>query len=442
MEFPFTRLSELQPRNTRVLVRVDYDTTLVRGAHGRLTPESDGRLLASLPTIRYLLRRKCSLLLLAWLKRPEGKIDPELRMAPVAKRLSELLGRPVDSIPETVGPNVDRYIRAMKPGHVALLENVRFNKGEFRNSVNFAQQLATLAPVVVFDAFAQGHRRAPSTSGLVKYAKRICVGKQFELEYRKLRGFLPTAKQDSFPTPFVAILGGAKISDKLDVLQTMLKAADSVLIGGAFANILLSARGVKVGNSMITSSSVTHHKAKRTFLAEARKILRKYGSNGHGIGPSKLFLPVDMVAGPSRKNKRAQTNNTRIQQSAQSERPRVIRLASDEIPADWAFYDIGPATIKRYKTILQNARTIFWNGPLGWFEHPPYGNGTRAIARAIARSNGTTILGGGDTEATLEQYKIPPESFTHVSTGGGATLQFIAGRKLPALEELKKRNRS
>lgn len=453
MEFPFTRLSELEPRNTRVLVRVDYNTTLVPGENGTLRPESDGRLLASLPTITYLLRRNCSVLLLSYLKRPEGKIDPLLRMAPVAERLSELLKRRVDILTETVGPNVDAYIQTMKPGQVALLENVRFNQGEFRNSERFAKQLAALAPIVVFDAFAQSHRRAPSTSGLVRHAKRVCAGKQLELEYRKLRGFLPspTSPHTHSPasSPFVAILGGAKISDKLDVLQALLKKANSVLIGGALANTLLSARGVKVGNSLTASSSVTHHKPRRNALVEARKILRKYGSAGFSMGPSKLFLPVDMVAGPSEPpRKRKTTQSPRTQRSAQSERPRVIDLGRETIPADWAFYDIGPKTLRAYQTILKTARTIFWNGPMGWFERAPYGKATRAIATTLAGTNTrantkhqrtVTVIGGGDTEAVLEQYNIPSASFTHVSTGGGATLQFITGRDLPALTELSKR---
>lgn len=420
MSFPFTRLQDLDIVGKRVLLRVAYDITLAKDSRGRLKPESDARIDVTVKTIEYLLRKNCSILLLSWLKRPGGKVVKDLRMEPIAERLAKILKRNVDVLRSVNGRDVKSYIKTMQAGDIAMLENVRFYPEENAGSVRFAKSIAALADTVVFEAFPQAHRDAASTTGLVKNAKEVCVGKFIEQEYRHL-----LRVREKPPHPSVAVLGGAKISDKLDAIEHMLQSMDHVLIGGALANTFLKARGVKVGRSKVESSVVTKQGKNKDYLKEAARVLKKYDGVTAKDGLPKLLLPVDLVA---------------CSASGKNAKCKTIDLTKGDIPPTWGYYDIGPKTLKEYEKAIKRAKLVFWNGPMGWFEHKGFTHGTRKVAQMIRDTKATTILGGGDTLAALDQFKISHDGYNHVSVGGGATLKFIIGEKLPALEELKKRH--
>lgn len=400
-------LQETDIAGKRVLLRVCYDFSL-KEVNGELTVPDDTRIRATMPTIQYLLDKRCSIIFLSWLKRPGGKVVEELRMGPVAKRLGELVGKDVKYVQSCVGPEAEEAARALQPGELLMLENVRFYPEEKEDNDAFAAQLANLADAVVFDAFGQAHRKHSSTTGLIRHAKAVCQGFLMEKEIAALSKVISNPAR-----PLVAVMGGAKITDKVDVLKNFVSIADTILIGGALANTFLAAKDMPVGASLVDVESVNTGEEAMSSTDAAKELLKH----------ENILLPLDLVAGSS----------------VDAHDRRVIDLEKEAIPGDQSFLDIGPQTIQKFTTVLAGARTIFWNGPMGYFENETYADGTRAIANAVAANSGTTILGGGDTAVVVEKYGLNG-AFTHVSTGGGASLEFVSGAPLPAIVELEKRS--
>ena len=386
-------IRDVDVRGRKVLVRVDFNVPL---EDGRVA--DDTRIRAALPTIQYLLDHGAAVILMSHLGRPKGQPNPKYSLRPVAEHLSALLGKPVKFSPEPVGPQAEALARDLKPGEVLLLENTRFHPGERKNDPEFARQLAALAGpdgIFVNDAFGSAHRAHASVVGVAQYLPAV-AGFLMEKELDFL-GRLLTAPE----RPFVAILGGAKISDKIGVIRSLLQKADKLLIGGGMANTFLKAQGYEVGDSLVEEEALEEAKA---LLAE---------------GQDKLVLPVDAVIAD--------------RFAADAER-KVVPV--DQVPQGWRILDIGPETVARFKAELQGAKTVFWNGPMGVFEFPTFAEGTFAIARALAELEGAvTVIGGGDSVAAVKQAGVA-DKITHISTGGGASLEFVEGKELPGVAVL------
>lgn len=382
-------VKDINVTGKRVLVRVDFNVPL---AEGKVA--DDTRLRAALPTIQYLLDQGAKVILMSHLGRPKGKVVEELRMDPVAERLSELLGRPVRKLDDCVGDAVKAAVAEMRPGDVILLENTRFHPEERKNDPDFAKKLAELADVFVNDAFGTAHRAHASTVGVAQYLPAV-AGLLMEKELNFLGKALESPER-----PFVALLGGAKISDKIGVIENLLTRVDALLIGGGMANTFLKAQGYEVGQSLVEDES----------LGVAKELLERAGE--------KLALPVDAVVAD------------RFAADAASKAVSV-----DEVPPDWRILDIGPRTVELFKEKLAEARTVVWNGPLGVFEFPKFAAGTEAIARFLADLEATTIIGGGDVVAAVRRAGVA-DRITHVSTGGGAALEFLEGKELPGVAAL------
>jgi phosphoglycerate kinase len=384
-------------RGRRVLVRVDFNVPL--DALQRIT--DDTRIRAALPTIDYLLEQGAAVILMSHLGRPDGRVVETLRMTPVARRLGELLGRHIATASDCVGPEVEAAVRALQPGEVLLLENVRFHKAEEKNEAEFARQLAVLGDLYVNDAFGTAHRAHASTEGVARYLPAVAG---FLLE--KELNFLGSALEN--PTrPFAAIIGGAKVSDKIAVLERLIALVDVLLIGGGMANTFLQAEGYEIGDSLCEESKLT---VARDLLIRARQ---------RGI---RFVLPVDVVI---------------ADRFAADAEHKVV--ADRAVPPGWRILDIGPATVEAFRQALNNAQTIIWNGPMGVAEMPAFAQGTRAMVDILARrtaEGALTIIGGGDSAATVEQAGAA-DSMTHVSTGGGASLEFLEGRVLPGVAALE-----
>jgi phosphoglycerate kinase len=386
-------LGDVDVAGKRVLVRVDFNVPLEGGVVG-----DDTRIRAALPTIRHLVERGARTLLCSHLGRPKGKPDPAYRLAPVGARLGELLGRPVPVAPDCVGPAVEAMVQRLGPGDVLLLENLRFHAEEEANDARVARALASLADLYVDDAFGSAHRAHASTAGVAAFLPAV-AGFLMERELTFLGQALARPGR-----PFIAILGGAKVSDKIAVIENLLGKVDALLIGGGMANTFLKAGGTAVGESLVEDDK----------LGVARDLLRQAGD--------KLVLPVDVVV-------------------AERVDPAAARRTVDAsaVPAGWRILDIGPATVERFKRRLDGARTVLWNGPMGVFEMAPFADGTFAVARALAELSGaTTIIGGGDSAAAVEQAGVAAR-MTHISTGGGASLEFLEGRALPGVTVLQDR---
>jgi phosphoglycerate kinase len=392
-------LDDLDVRGRRVLVRVDFNVPLGVGADGAIEIADDTRIRAALPTLEELRARGARLVLVSHLDRPKGRRVPGLSLAPVAERLRELLpGVKVTLAGEVVGERVGALAEALREGEVLLLENVRFEPGETENDPELARALAQLADVYVNDAFGVAHRAHASTEG-VAHLLPNAAGRLLELEVRTLNAVLEHPAH-----PLVAVIGGAKVTDKIAVIDRFLQIADAVVIGGAMCFPFLAAQGHAVGESLCDGEDVAHAKH---ALAQAA-----------GGGRTRLELPSDLVIAD--------------RFAAQAQR-RV--LDGVDVPAGWMGLDIGPTTAERYAREIERAGTVFWNGPMGAFELEPFADGTRVVAEAVARAPGVTVIGGGDSAAALAHFGLE-DSVDHLSTGGGATLELIEGRTLPGVHAL------
>ena len=377
-----------------VLVRVDFNVPLDKQGH--VTDAT--RIEAALPTIRYLLERNARVVLMSHLGRPDGKVVESLRMAPVARELERLLGQQVKTAPDCVGPEVERLVRELQPGEVLLLENLRFHPEEEANDPDFARQLASLGEIYVNDAFGTAHRAHASTEGVAHHLPAV-AGFLMQKELEALGKIVENPDH-----PFAAIIGGAKVSTKIKVLQNLLDKVDILIIGGGMANTFLKAKGYDVGKSLLEPD----------MIDVAWDLMRRAQDRGVRLG-----LPVDLVAA----------------ERFEADAPTVV-VDVDKIPEGWAIVDIGPRTIEEFRSLLQPAKTIFWNGPMGVFEMPRFAAGTRAIAEILANSGATTVVGGGDSVAAVEQMGYS-DRMSHISTGGGASLELIEGRTLPGVAALE-----
>jgi phosphoglycerate kinase len=385
-------ISDLDLKGKRVFLRVDFNVPL---ADGRIT--DDTRIQAALPSILYVIEKDGRLILASHLGRPKGKPEPKYSLKPVAQRLSELLKKTVLFAPDCIGPEVERMVAGLNPGGVLLLENLRFHAEEEKNDPHFAKQLAALGDVYVNDAFGAAHRAHASTAGIASYVKQAAAGFLMQKEIESLTHALTRAEK-----PYVAIVGGAKISDKIDLIQNFINIADTILIGGAMAYTFLRAKDIPTGKSLVENDKIDL----------ARNLLQKASEKGVSIE-----LPVDHVVAPSLESTSSQV--TPVNQTA----------------ADQMGLDIGPETVRRYSEIISKAKTIVWNGPMGVFENPKFAEGTFAIARAVADSKAFSIVGGGDSAAAVAKSGMESK-ITHISTGGGASLEFLSGQKLPGVEVL------
>ena len=373
----------------RVLMRADFNVPL-EGA----TITDDTRIRAAMPTITYILDHGASLILMSHLGRPKNGPDPKFSLRPVADRLGDLLGKQVKMAPDVVGDDVEAMARAMKPGDVMLLENTRFYAGETKNAPEFVEKLAVLGDVYVNDAFGSAHRAHASTVGVAE--KMPAVG-GFLIE--KEITYLGKATGDA-EHPYVVILGGAKVSDKILVIENMLAKADTILIGGGMANTFLKAQGLEMGDSLVEDD----------VLDTAKELMTKAGG--------KLVLPVDALVADAFDNDAAQ---------------KVVKV--NAVSPGWRILDIGPATVELFKQKLADAKTVIWNGPMGVFEMPSFAKGTFAIAEALAELDAVTVIGGGDSASAVNQAGVA-DRVSHVSTGGGASLEFLEGKTLPGIAAL------
>ena len=389
----YLSIRDLDLNGKKVFIRVDFNVPLVKNDKGEMEISSDKRIKASLPTIQYAIDHGAGLILASHLGRPKGKPNPEMSLRPAAVRLQELLGRPVKMAPDCVGPAVEAMLP--KPGEVLLLENLRYHNEEEANDPAFSKKLAALCDVYVNDAFGSAHRAHASTEGMVKFVSKAAAGLLMEQELKYL-GLATTNP----PRPCVAILGGAKVSDKIEVIENLGKIVDQLLIGGAMAYTFLKAQGKPTGKSLVEEDKV----------ALAAKLLADLGG--------KLMLPVDHLV---------------VAEIA----PGAPNQAVETIPGDKIGVDIGPKTIGMFSQVIASARTVIWNGPMGIFEKPPFDTGTVALARAVAASSATSVVGGGDSEKAIKAAGVASK-ISHVSTGGGASLEFLAGIKLPGVAALER----
>ncbi len=381
-------IKDLDLRGKRVFIRVDFNVPLANGGQ-EIT--SDKRIRASLPTIQYALEQGAAVILASHLGRPKGKPNSEMSMRPVGARLSELLGKPVAVAPDCVGPQVEAMLP--KLGEVLLLENLRFHAEEEANDPGFSQKLAKLCDLYVNDAFGSAHRAHASTVGMIQFVPKAAAGLLMDQELK----YLGMATKNP-ARPCIAILGGAKVSDKIEVIENLAKIVDKVLIGGAMAYTFLKSQGMPVGKSLVEDDK----------LDLAYKLLTQFGE--------KIALPVDHVVASEFK--------------AGAENENV-----EEIPVGKMGLDIGKKTIEEYTKIIKGAKTIIWNGPMGVFEMPPFDRGTVALAKAVAESGAVSVVGGGDSEKAIKSAGVT-NKITHVSTGGGASLEFLSGVEMPGVAAL------
>jgi len=378
----------------RVLVRVDFNVPLDE-ATGAIT--DDSRIRATLPTVKYLIDRRARVILCSHLGRPMGKVVEKLRLAVVAQRLSQLLGQPVEVATDCIGSDVEKTIEKLGEGDVLLLENIRFHPEEEENDASFAQALARLADIYVNDAFGASHRAHASIAGVANYLPAV-AGLLIEKELEVLGSILTNPAH-----PFAELAGGAKVSDKISVLENTMDKVDCLLIGGGMAATFLKAKSYEVGTSLVEKDK----------LALAAKLMRDAAQRG-----VRLMLPVDVVVADTL--------------SAES---KVKAVSVEDIAPDWRIVDIGPQTISNFSEELRRCQTIFWNGPMGVYEIPQFAQGTKAMARLLAGLEATTIIGGGSTAEVVTEMKLA-DKVTFVSTGGGASLRFLGGETLPGVEVL------
>lgn len=388
-------IRDVDVTNKKVLVRCDFNVPLDKET-GKIT--NDLRIVAALPTIKYLLENNAKVILCSHLGKPKGEIKPELSLKPVANRLSEYLGFEVKFSKDIVGENAKELSKELKPGKAILLENVRFDPREEKNDKEFSKELASLAEIYVNDAFGTAHRAHSSTVGVAEFLPAVC-GFLIEKEVEMLGDNLNNPER-----PFVAILGGAKVSDKIKVIENLLEKVDSIIIGGGMTYTFLKAMGYEIGNSICELDRIDI--AKETIEKAEKK----------GV---KLLFPIDTVCGKEFSNE-----------------AETIVVDSKEIPKGWQGLDIGPKAIEEFTQVLKNTKTVIWNGPLGVFEFEKFAKGTNAIAKVLSEINAITIVGGGDSVAAVEKGGFS-DKITHISTGGGATLEYLEGKELPGIECLE-----
>ena len=391
----FKSIDQLDMAGKRVFLRVDFNVPVDKG--GAVT--DDTRIRAVLPTLKYALSKKPRILLASHLGRPKGKPDPQFSLAPVARKLGELLKKEVRLAPDCIGPEVEKMVAAMKPGDVLLLENLRFHKEEEKNEADFAQALAKLADVYVNDAFAVSHRAHASVEGVTHFFSDKAAGFLMRDELHYLGKVMEEPAR-----PLAAVIGGAKVSGKLEVLQNLTPRVDRLIIGGGMAFTFLKSQGMNVGKSLVEED----------LLKTAKEILEEADKK-----EIKVYLPVDCVVAD------------KMDPSAQTE---VVPVG--KIPADWMGLDIGPESLKNFGEALKDAKTILWNGPMGVFEMEPFSKGTMGMIQKIVSSGAMSIVGGGDTDTAVHQSGFA-DRISYISTAGGAFLELLEGKKLPGVEALK-----
>jgi phosphoglycerate kinase len=388
-------IDQIELKGKRVFIRVDFNVP--QDEKGNIT--DDTRILLSLPTIRFASDAGGKVLLASHLGRPKGKRDPKFSLAPVAERLSKLIGKKLALAPDCVGEGVQKQIGQMKEGEIVLLENLRFHPEEEKNEETFSRALASLCDVYVDDAFGAAHRAHASTEGMTRFAKTVAAGFLMMKEIDSLEKALVSPQK-----PYVAILGGAKVSDKIGVIQNLLDKVTSLLIGGGMAYTFLKAQGFQIGKSLVEEDQLSFS---LSLLEKAK-------------GKIKFLLPSDHIAAE------------RMDIQAKRE---IVR--NEKIPSGWVCLDIGPETVKAFSEEIKLAKTIVWNGPMGVFEMEPFNQGTFAVAKAIASSSAFSIVGGGDSVSAVNKAGVA-DKISHISTGGGASLEFLEGKKLPGIEALRR----
>jgi phosphoglycerate kinase len=388
-------VKDLDVKGKRVFVRVDFNVPLDENK----TVTDDTRIRAAIPTIENLTGKGARVILASHLGRPKGQFNEKYSLAPVAAKLSEIMGKPIPFAKDCIGEEVQKVVDGLKDGDVALLENLRFHAEEEKNESGFIQELAKLADVYVNDAFGTAHRAHASTAGIAALLPSA-AGFLMEKEVEYLSKALANPVK-----PFVAIIGGAKVSDKIGVIENLLEKVDTLIIGGGMANTFLKAQGYNMGKSLVEED--------KTGLA--KETLEKASAKGVS-----LLLPTDLVV-------------------AETVSPDAAHktVAKDQVPADWAAVDIGPDSARVFAGAVREAKTIVWNGPMGIFEMAPYALGTEAVAKAVAESGGTSIVGGGDSVAAVKKMGVSAE-ISHISTGGGASLEFLEGKELPGIKALER----
>ncbi len=391
MNYNKKTVKDIDVSGKKVLLRCDFNVPQDK-ATGAIT--DDKRIVAALPTIQYLLDQNAAVIACSHLGKPKEGPDPKLSLAPVAKRLSELLGKPVIMAADVVGPDAQAKAAALKPGEIMLLENTRFEKGETKNDPALAKAMASMADIYVSDAFGAVHRAHASTAGVADYLPAVS-GFLIQKELEIIGGALKTPKR-----PLVAILGGSKVSSKIGVINNLLEIADTIIIGGGMAYTFSAAEGGKVGDSLLEADWEDY----------AREMIRKAADKG-----VKLLLPVDTVIADA---------------FAPDAAHKVVKIG--EIPDGWQGLDIGPDTVTLYCSAVKDAGTVIWNGPMGVFEFPAFAKGTEAVAEALSQTHAITIIGGGDSAAAVQQLGYA-DKMTHISTGGGASLEFMEGKELPGV---------
>jgi phosphoglycerate kinase len=382
-------IRDIDIKGKKVLVRVDFNVPLNETGVG-----DDTRIRAALPTIQYLLDGGAAVILCSHLGRPKGGPDPKYSLRPVAEHLSSLIGKPVKFSSDCIGPEAKEAAEELKPGEVLMLENTRFHAEEEKNDVEMARQLASLADLYVNDAFGTAHRAHASTEGVTHFLPAV-AGFLLEKEIKYLGQVIANPQR-----PFVAIMGGAKISDKIGVIKNLLTRADAILIGGGMANTFMKAQGLAVADSLVEDDS----------LEIARALFEEAGG--------KIHLPVDMVV---------------ANQFAADAESKTLKV--QDVPDGWRILDIGPETVKAFRAIIATARTVVWNGPMGVFEFPKFAEGTFGVAKAVADSAAVSVIGGGESVAAIQQSGLA-DKITHISTGGGASLEMLEGLELPGVAAL------
>ena len=390
-----TYIDHIDLKGKRVFIRVDFNVPLSDDKK----VSDDTRIKAALPTINYAIEKESKIILASHLGRPKGKIVNDMSLKPVADHLSSLLNKKVNFVPDTIGEMVQNEISSLKEKDVILLENLRFYPGEEKNDPEFSKQLASLCDIYINDAFGAVHRAHASTVGMVRYVKEKGAGFLIKKELKYLGEALSNPKR-----PFVAMLGGAKVSDKIGVIENLLTKVDKLLIGGGMAYTFLKAQGVEIGNSLLETDKV----------GLAKNLLKEANQNG-----IEVLLPEDHLIA-KKVDAKAETK----------------AISNKEIPSGWMGVDIGEKTIEKFSFIIKEAKTVFWNGPMGIFEIEAFSRGTMMIAKALAESNAISIVGGGDSVAAINKAKVA-QKITHISTGGGASLEFLEGKKLPGIAILE-----